>query len=84
MDSLCFTRVDRRGTGESLERNTELRADAFVARPGTVEYFLTERYCLYAQTNAGALLRGEIHHAPWLLQVAEAEFQENTMAGPRE
>ena len=53
----------------------------FEARPGTVEYFLTERYCLYAQRNDGALLRGEIHHAPWLLQAARAEFAGSTMTG---
>jgi uncharacterized protein len=50
------------------------------ARSGTLEYFLTERYCLYAADGRGRLIRGEIHHAPWPLQIAEAEFAENTMA----
>jgi uncharacterized protein len=51
---------------------------AFQARPGSLEYFLTERYCLYAQ-DAGRLKRAEIHHEPWPLQPAEAEIEENTM-----
>jgi uncharacterized protein YqjF (DUF2071 family) len=46
---------------------------------GTLEYFLTERYCLYTNDRAGRLIRGEIHHGPWPLQIAEAEFAENTM-----
>jgi uncharacterized protein len=49
------------------------------AVPGTLEHFLTERYCLYTTDHASRLIRGEIHHDPWPLQVAEAEFAENTM-----
>jgi hypothetical protein len=46
---------------------------------GTLEYFLTERYCLYTE-HEGRLYRAEIHHPPWPLQPAEAELRENTMA----
>lgn len=52
----------------------------FQSQPGTLEHWLTERYCLYAADSAGRLYRGDIHHAPWPLQLAEAEFQANTMA----
>ncbi len=47
---------------------------------GSLEHFLTERYCLYTTNTSGRLIRGEIHHAPWPLQIAKAEFVENTMA----
>ncbi len=50
------------------------------AQRGTLEHWLTERYCLYAADRAGRLYRGEIHHAPWPLQPAEAEISTNTMA----
>jgi uncharacterized protein YqjF (DUF2071 family) len=40
---------------------------------------LTERYCLYSASKE-RVYRGEIHHPPWLLQVAEANFMENSMA----
>lgn len=53
--------------------------DTFTARPGTLEYFLTERYCLYTTDVRGRVLRGEIHHPPWPLQPAEAELLSNTM-----
>jgi uncharacterized protein YqjF (DUF2071 family) len=47
---------------------------------GTLAHWLTERYCLYAVTPGGGIRRGEIHHAPWPLQPAEAEIRANTMA----
>jgi uncharacterized protein len=49
--------------------------------PGSLEHWLTERYCLYAMDREGTLYRGEIHHAPWPLQAGEAEVATNTMAG---
>jgi uncharacterized protein len=53
----------------------------FHARPGSLDYFLTERYCLYAVSRK-RLYRGEIHHLPWPLQKAQFELRENTMAQP--
>ena len=51
----------------------------FLAAPGTLEQFLTERYCLYAAAPSGALQRTDIHHVPWPLQAAEAEISANTV-----
>jgi uncharacterized protein YqjF (DUF2071 family) len=45
------------------------------AAPGTLEHFLTERYCLYAQAPDGRLYRTEVHHLPWPLQQATAEVE---------
>jgi uncharacterized protein YqjF (DUF2071 family) len=50
------------------------------ARLGTIEYFLTERYCLFTQNAMGALLRADIHHIPWPLEEAEAEITQNDLA----
>jgi uncharacterized protein len=52
--------------------------DVFQARPDSLEYFLTERYCLYA-VDREVLHRAEIHHRPWPLQPAEATIDLNTM-----
>jgi uncharacterized protein YqjF (DUF2071 family) len=57
-------------------------APAFLPQRGTLEHFLTERYCLYALDGSRRLIRGEIHHRPWALQQAQAEFASNTMAEP--
>ena len=52
----------------------------FNAVPGSLEYFLTERYCLYNLDHRRAPYRLEIHHPPWPLQSADAEIARNTMA----
>ena len=52
------------------------------AAAGTLEHWLTERYCLYAADARGGVHRGEIDHAPWPLQPAEAKVRRNTMADP--
>ncbi|MFL5929191.1 MAG: YqjF family protein [Gaiellaceae bacterium] len=51
----------------------------FHADPGSLEEFLTERYCLYTE-NGGRLYRADIHHPPWDLQRGEATIDLNTMA----
>ncbi len=50
------------------------------AQPGSLESWLTERYCLYAVVRDDSVFRGDIHHVPWPLQSAELEATENTMA----
>lgn len=53
------------------------------SQPGSREFFLTERYCLYTEKN-GQLYRARIHHAPWQLQQAELlKFDENILAADR-
>ena len=51
----------------------------FHAVEGTLEYFLTERYCLYAIDRRGGAHICEIHHPRWPLQVASARFEVNTL-----
>lgn len=54
-------------------------SEPYLAQPGTLEHFLTERYCLYARKPDDSLWRNEVHHVPWPLQKAEAEIETNTM-----
>lgn len=53
--------------------------DLFHAEAGTLEHFLTERYCLYTE-DGGHVYRAEIHHLPWDLQRGEAAVDLNTMS----
>jgi uncharacterized protein YqjF (DUF2071 family) len=75
------------GTRRRGDRAVELEAEyrptgtPFTARPGTLEHFLTERYCLYTLAR-GRILRADIHHPPWPLQPAEACLDRNTMTAP--
>jgi uncharacterized protein len=78
-------RIDYRSR-RSAGRPAELVASyaptgpTFHAAAGTLEYFLTERYCLYTVDDQSRPRRVDIHHPPWALQCAGAEFEVNTMA----
>jgi uncharacterized protein YqjF (DUF2071 family) len=54
-------------------------SDVFQAQPGTIEHWLIERYCLFSAGRRGNAGCGDIHHAPWPLQMAEAEIRKSTM-----
>jgi uncharacterized protein YqjF (DUF2071 family) len=71
----------RRGAAEFAASYGPVDAAA-PAEPGTLEYHLTERYCLYALSRGGEPRRLEIHHRRWPLHVADARIAVNTMAQP--
>lgn len=49
-------------------------------RKTPLSLWLTERYCLYTTSPSGQLYRGDIHHEPWPLEEAFADFTLNTIA----
>ena len=55
--------------------------DPFESRRGSLEDFLTERYCLYAADKKGNVRRGDVHHQMWPLRPAEVEVEKLTMTG---
>lgn len=57
-------------------------SEVYQAKAGSLEHWLTERYCLYAQAPGGSLWCNEVHHQPWPLQLAQATIQRNTMLDP--
>lgn len=54
-------------------------SENYLSESGSLDAWLTERYCLYTVDSSGQLYRGDIHHAPWQLQHAEAEIVVNSM-----
>lgn len=48
------------------------------ADEGSLEYWLMERYCLYAE-HQGELFRGDVQHRPWALRPAEVDIELNTI-----
>lgn len=48
------------------------------SQPGTLEFFLTERYCFYTVSNE-RVYQCRIHHAPWQLRAARLSSLESTM-----
>lgn len=73
------TRADGRGPAAELRCRYRSAGAVRHAETGSVEHFLTERYCLYTVGPDGGVFRGEIHHPPWPLQDARAAFDVNTM-----
>jgi uncharacterized protein YqjF (DUF2071 family) len=67
-----------RGGGKAFSAAYRGDGDAVPAEPGSLEHFLTERYCLYAE-HRDTLYRADIHHRPWPLQPAAARIDLNTM-----
>ena len=57
-------------------------SDTYQAEDGSLEKWLTERYCLYAQSPKGKLYMAEVHHLPWPLQKAKADIQKNSLLKP--
>jgi uncharacterized protein YqjF (DUF2071 family) len=51
----------------------------YEARPGSLDHWLTERYCYYTPGRAGRLHRCDIYHPQWPLQQAWARIGENTL-----
>jgi len=49
---------------------------------GELEYFLTERYCLFSADRNGRIFRVDVQHSPWPLQLAEAEIERNSLTLP--
>jgi uncharacterized protein YqjF (DUF2071 family) len=82
------TRARYRSYRLSRPRGIEFMAEygptsaPYRSRPGSLEHWLTERYCLYARASDGRLLRAEIHHRPWPLQSAEASIERNELLAP--
>jgi uncharacterized protein YqjF (DUF2071 family) len=90
--------VNRREDGvhySSRRRTSDSRPAEWVARylptgearraaRGSLEYFLTERYCLFTVDKRSHAYRVDIHHPPWPLQDVRAEIIVNTMAQPAE
>lgn len=54
-------------------------APAGHAEPGTLEHFLVERYFLYTRSPSGRLWRGQVHHAPYILQSAKLTYLEESL-----
>lgn len=79
---VAFESRRRGATGHpALSVSYQATGAASLAMQGTLDHFLTERYCLYA-VWASRLRRLEIQHPPWALRPASATWRLNTMLAP--
>ena len=67
--------------GAEFHASWEVSGNSRFAKPDTLEFFLTERYCLYAARGEQdqQLFRARIHHEPWPLQDARLVSLESSM-----
>ena len=66
-------RHDQRGEAAELQATWKIEeqdAGRMPALPASLEFFLTERYCLDTE-HKGRLYRARIHHQPWPLRQAQ-------------
>ena len=75
-------RIDRSGPPAQLRAAYGPAGPRLPVEDGSLERWLAERYCVYAVDDRARVLRGDIHHRPWPLQPARADFEVNTMAQP--
>lgn len=69
----------RAGSVASFTARYRAESEVQRSQPGSLEHWLTERYCLYTSTSQ-QIYRGEIHHIPWPLQSASCEIEQNGIA----
>lgn len=63
----------------SMEYRYRPTGEMFQAKPGTLEFFLAERYILFAHTRQGHLVTGQVHHTPYPLQRAEVSHHDTRL-----
>ena len=72
-------RTHRNQPPASLKVSYRSESEPFQAKPGTLEFFLTARYCLYAANRKGKVFRGDIDHESWKLSKCECRIEDNSM-----
>ena len=73
------SRDDSAGAAAEFEATWEVKASRPAAEPGTLEFFLVERYCLYTSDGEDKLYRVRINHRPWPLRDARLRSHRSSM-----
>ncbi len=78
--TLCFSsrRASRRAPAAEFEAVWTVGERLGEAWPGSLDFFLIERYCLYA-ARGGRIYRARISHEPWPLHGARLSSYRSTM-----
>lgn len=71
-------RTHRETASAQFEAKYRPVGPVYESTAGSLDAWLTDRYCLYS-SDASQIYRGEIDHAAWPLQRAEAEIRTNTL-----
>jgi uncharacterized protein YqjF (DUF2071 family) len=71
-------RMDQRGTPAEFQATWTIGKALAQSKPDSLEFFLTERYCLYS-LHRRQLYRSRIFHQPWPLRSASLGSHQSTM-----
>ncbi|HRI54857.1 MAG TPA: DUF2071 domain-containing protein [Pseudomonadota bacterium] len=74
-------RSERRSGAARLQLRYEIGEPLPASEPGTLQFFLAERYYLYTVDREQRLLRGQVHHKPYPLHKARVERLEESLLG---
>jgi uncharacterized protein YqjF (DUF2071 family) len=77
--SYSSTRTHRNASPAEFEATWKIGERIQTTEPGSLEFFLTERYCLYAARGDEKLYRLRIFHPPWPLREASLSSFHSTM-----
>lgn len=62
-----------------FEATYKATGEVFQSQVGTLEHWLTERYCLLGQWHNGSVYSLDIHHLPWPLQPGAVQIKKNSL-----
>jgi uncharacterized protein YqjF (DUF2071 family) len=88
-DRIDYQLTRRSARNAHFQATWTIGSELPISHPGSREFFLTERYCLFAE-NRGRLYRSQIHHQPWQLRNANLTrldttlFEANKLPAPRD
>jgi len=72
-------RTHRAAAAAEFSATYEPLGPVYRSSAGSLDAWLTERYCLYSADALGRIYRGEIDHQPWPLQRVRATIHTNTL-----
>ena len=80
VDTISYSseRNDRHGPAAQFRASWSIGEPLPESTVGSLEFFVTERYCLYSENN-GRLYRSRIHHRPWPLRKATLSSLDSSM-----
>jgi len=83
-DSIDYTcqRRDWRSAEVNFEASYGPTGAVQYSAKGSIEEFLTERYCFFTSGAGGRVMSCDVHHGQWPLQPAAAQFRRNTILEP--
>lgn len=80
--AIHYTSVRKAGSPLVFKGNCSPSSDVYFPNGGTLDHWLTERYCFYTTRNGKEIFYGEIHHPPWPLKKTDIQINQHTLFSP--